>query len=63
MIGEVNFRGHNKAHSLQGPRALSGLRLQGVEALGASEADMGVSLEKSIAYSVVKTRATRQEHA
>jgi hypothetical protein len=63
MIGEVNFRGHNKAHSLQGPRALSGRRLQGVEALGASEADMGVSLEKSIAYSVVKTRATRQEHA
>jgi hypothetical protein len=24
---------------------------------------MGISLEKSIAYSVVKTRATRQEHA
>jgi hypothetical protein len=62
-IEEVNFRGHSKAHCLQGTRALSGRQLQGVEALGASEVDMGVSLENSIAYFMVKTRATRQEHA
>jgi hypothetical protein len=32
------------------------------EAVGASKEDMGISPGKSIAYSVVKTRATRQEH-
>jgi hypothetical protein len=33
------------------------------EAAGASEEDMGIILGKSIAYSVVNTRATLQEHA
>jgi hypothetical protein len=35
---------------------------QGAEAAGASEVDMGINPENSIAYSVVKTRATLQEH-
>jgi hypothetical protein len=63
MTEEASFRGHNKAHSLQGSRALSGHQLQGGEAAGALEEDMGISPGKSIAYSVVKTRATLQEHA
>jgi hypothetical protein len=33
------------------------------EAAGASEEDMGISPGNSIAYSLVKTRATLQEHA
>ena len=64
MTEEVSFRGHSIAHSLQGSsRALSGHQLQGAEAAGASEEDMGISPGNSIAYSVVKTRATLQEHA
>jgi hypothetical protein len=61
---EANFKGHNIAHSLQGNnKAPSGHQLQGAEAAGASEEDMGISPGKSIAYSVVKTRATLQERA
>jgi hypothetical protein len=64
MTEEVSFRGHSIAHSLQGSsRALSGHQLQGVEAAVASKEDMGINPRNSIAYSVVKTRATLQEHA
>jgi hypothetical protein len=64
MTKEASFRGHSIAHSLQdNNKAPLGHQLQGAEATGALEVDMGISLEKSIAYSVVKTRATRQEHA
>jgi hypothetical protein len=64
MTEEASFRDHSLAHSLQGSsRALSGHQLQGAEAAGASEEDMGISPGNSIAYSVVKTRATLQEHA
>jgi hypothetical protein len=63
MTKEVSFRGHNTAHSLQdSSKAPSGHQLQGAEAVGASEEDMGISPGKSIAYSVVKTRGTLQEH-
>ena len=59
---EVSFRGHSTPRNLRGNnKALSGHQLQGVEAQGASEEDLGISLERSTAYSVVKTRATRQE--
>jgi hypothetical protein len=64
MIEEASFRGHNIAYRIQGSnRALSGHQLQGAEATGASEEDMGISLGNSTAYSVVKTRVTLQEHA
>jgi hypothetical protein len=63
MTKEASFRGHSIARSLQdSSKAPSGHQLQRAEAARASEVDMGISLEKSIAYSVVKTRATRQEH-
>jgi hypothetical protein len=59
---EVSFRGHNTPHSLRDSnKALSGHQLQGAEAAGASEEDMGISPEKFIAYSVVRTKATLQE--
>jgi hypothetical protein len=62
MTKEDSFRGHNIAHSLQdSSKAPSGHQLQGAEAAGASEEDMGISPGKSIAYSVVRTRATLQE--
>jgi hypothetical protein len=64
MTEEASFRGHSIVHSLQGStRALSGHQLQGAEATGASEEDMGINPGNSTAYSVVKTRATLQEHA
>jgi hypothetical protein len=64
MTKEASFRGHNIAHNLQGNnKALLGHQLQGAEAAGASEEDMGINPENSISYSVVKTRATLQEHA
>jgi hypothetical protein len=63
MIEEVSFKGHNTAPNPQdNNKALSSHRPQGAEAAGASEEGMGISLESSIAYSVVKTRATLQEH-
>jgi hypothetical protein len=58
MTEEASFRGHSITHSLQGSSiALSGHQLQGAEAAGALEEDMGISPGNSIAYSVVKTRA------
>jgi hypothetical protein len=64
MIKEASSRSHSKAHSLQGSsKASLGHQLQGAEVAGASEEDMGMSPGKSIAYSMVKTRATLQEHA
>jgi hypothetical protein len=63
MTKEASFRGHSIAHSLQDIiKAPSGHQPQGAEAAGASEVDMGINPEKYIAYSVVKTRAIRQEH-
>jgi hypothetical protein len=62
MTKEASFRGHNTAHSLQdSSKAPSGHQLQGAKVAGASEEDMGISPGKSIAYYVVKTRATLQE--
>jgi hypothetical protein len=62
MTKEASFRGHSIAHNLQGSsRAPSGHQLQGAEAIGALEEDMGINIGKSIAYSVVKIRATLQE--
>jgi hypothetical protein len=62
MTKEASFIHHNIAHSLQdNSKAPLGHQLQGAEAAGASEEDMGINLEKSIAYSVVTTRATRRE--
>jgi hypothetical protein len=59
---EVSLRGHNTPHNLRGNnKALSGHQLQGAEALGDSEEDLGISLERSTAYSVVRTRAILQE--
>jgi hypothetical protein len=64
MTKEARFRGHNTPHSLwDSSKAPSGHQLQGAEAAGASEEDMGISPGKSIAYSVVRTRAILQERA
>jgi hypothetical protein len=58
-IKEASFRGHNTPHSLRdSSKAPSGHQLQGAEATGASEEDMGINPEKIIAYSVVRTKAT-----
>jgi hypothetical protein len=62
MTKEASFRGHNTVHNLQdSSRAPSGHQLQGAEAARASEEDMGINPGKSIAYFVVRTRATLQE--
>jgi hypothetical protein len=62
MTKEASFRGHSTAQSLQdSSKAPSGHQLQRAEAAGASKEDMGIRPGKSIAYSVVKTRATLQE--
>jgi hypothetical protein len=62
MIKEASFRGHSIPNSLRdSSKAPSGHQLQGAEAPGASEEDMGISPGKFIAYSVEKTRATLQE--
>jgi hypothetical protein len=64
MTKEANFRGHSTLHSLRGSsKAPSGRQLQGEEVSGASNEDMGISPGKSIAYSVVRTRAIPQECA
>ena len=64
MTEEASFKGHNTAPNPQdNNKALSGHQPQGAEAVGASEEGMGISPESSIAFSVVKTRATLQEHA
>jgi hypothetical protein len=62
MIKEANFRGHSTPHSLRdSSKAPSGHQLQGTEAAGASEEDMGINPGKFIAYSMVGTKATLQE--
>jgi hypothetical protein len=59
---EASPRGHSTPHNLRGNnKAPSGHQLQGAEAPGDSEEDLGISPGKFIAYSVVKTRATLQE--
>jgi hypothetical protein len=64
MTKQASSRGHNTAHSLQGSnKAPLGHQLQGAAAVGASEEDMGTSPGKSIACSMMKTRATLQERA
>jgi hypothetical protein len=58
---EVNNRGHSIPRTLRGSnKALSDRQLQEAEAPGASEEGLGISLEKFIAYSVVRTRAILQ---
>jgi hypothetical protein len=64
MTEEASFKGHNIAHNPQdNNKALSGHQPQGAEVAGASKEGMRISPESSIAYSVVKTRVTLQEHA
>jgi hypothetical protein len=61
---EASFRGHSTPHSLwSSSKTPLGHQLQGAEAPGASEEDMGISPGKSIAYSVVRTKAILQECA
>jgi hypothetical protein len=61
---EVSLRGHNIPHNLWGNiKALLGHQLQGAEAPGASEEDLGINLERSTSYSVVRTKAILQECA
>jgi hypothetical protein len=58
---EVSNRGHNIPRKLRGTnKAIFGRQLQGAEALGDWEEGLGISLEKFIAYSVVRTRAILQ---
>jgi hypothetical protein len=58
------IRGHNTPHNLRGNnKAFSGHQLQGAEAPGASEEDLGISLGRSTACSVVRTRAILQKCA
>jgi hypothetical protein len=58
---EVNSRGHNIPRKLRGSnKAIFGRQLQEAEAPGDSEEGLGISLEKFIAYSVVRTRAILQ---
>jgi hypothetical protein len=60
MTEEASFKGHNTALNHQGNnKVLSGHQPQGAEA---SEEGTGISPENFIAYSVVKTRSTLQEH-
>jgi hypothetical protein len=62
MTRGASLRGHSTPHNLRGNnKALSGRQLQGAEAPGASDEDMGINPERFIAYSVVRTRATLQE--
>jgi hypothetical protein len=64
MTKEVSLRGHNIPHNLHGnSKAPSGHQLQGVEAPGASEEGLGISLERFTVYFVVRTRAILQECA
>jgi hypothetical protein len=64
MIEEANHKGSITATSHQGHnKAPFGHQPQEAEGVEASEEDMEISPEDYIAYSVVKTRATLQEHA
>jgi hypothetical protein len=61
---EVSFRGHSTPHNLRGSsKALSGHQLQGAEVPGALEEDSKINPGRSIAYSMVRTRAILQECA
>jgi hypothetical protein len=61
---QANFRGHSIPHNLRGSSKVPlGHQLQGAEAPGASEEDMGIIPGKSIVYFVVRTRAILQECA
>jgi hypothetical protein len=58
---EVNNRGHNILCKLRGNnKAPSGCQLQEAEVPGASKEGLEISLEKFIAYFVVRTRAILQ---
>jgi hypothetical protein len=64
MTREASIRGHSTPHNLRGNnKALSGRQLEGTEASGASEEDMGISPGRFITYSMVRTRAIPQECA
>jgi hypothetical protein len=64
MIEEAILKGHNTTLNPQGNnKVLSGHQPQGADAAGASEEGTEISPEDFTAYSVVKTRATLQEHA
>jgi hypothetical protein len=64
MTKEASIKGRSTPHNLWGNnKALSGRQLQGAEAPGASEEDMGISPRRFIAYSMVRTRAILQECA
>jgi hypothetical protein len=64
MTNGVSLIGRNTPHNLRGnSKALLGHQLQGAEAPGASGEDLGISLERSTTYSVVRTRAILQECA
>jgi hypothetical protein len=61
MTEEVSNRGHNIPRKLRGSnKAIFARQLQGAEAPGASEEGLGISPEKFIAYSVVRTKAILQ---
>jgi hypothetical protein len=58
------LKGHSTLHNLRpNSKALSGHHLQGAEAPGASEEDLGISLGRSTVYYVARTRAILQECA
>jgi hypothetical protein len=60
-IEEVSNRGHNIPRKLRGTnKAIFGRQLKGAEAPEASEEGLGISPEKFIAYSMVRTRAILQ---
>jgi hypothetical protein len=63
MTEEATCKGQNVAPNPQdNSKALSGHQPQGAGAAGALEEGMRINIESSIAYSMVKTRATLQEH-
>jgi hypothetical protein len=64
MTEEASLKGHNTAPNLQGNnKALSSHQSQEAEAAGTLEEDTEISPKGYIVYSVVKIRATPQEHA
>jgi hypothetical protein len=64
MTKEASFRDDITLHNLRdSSKAPSDRQLQGAEATGASEEDMGISPGKFISYSVVRTKTTLQEPA
>jgi hypothetical protein len=63
MTEESSLKGHNTTLNLHGNnKALSSHQSQGAEAAGALEEDTEISPEGYIVYSMVKIRATPQEH-